>query len=75
MSNNHDNVVVEIDAKGAERAIRKFKRMCESFGISKEYKNRKEYKKPSIKKKEKMAASKKRNAKAARKNNRSGRKI
>tara|TARA_R110002072_G_scaffold64203_3_gene159456 strand:+ start:65609 stop:65833 length:225 start_codon:yes stop_codon:yes gene_type:complete len=74
MSNSHDNVVVEIDQKGAERAIRKFKRMCESFGISKEYKNRKEYKKPSVKKKEKLAAAKKRNAKADRKT-KGGRKI
>ena len=62
----HSNVVVEIDPKGAERAIRKFKRMCEAFGVTKEYRARKEYKKPSIKKKEKQKAAAKRNAKTQR---------
>lgn len=66
MSSNHSNVVVEIDPKGPERAIRKFKRMCEAFGVTKEYRARKEYKKPSIKKKEKLKASAKRNAKTQR---------
>ncbi len=55
------NVYVKVDDRGAERCIKKFKRMCESFGVQKEYRNRKEYKKPSIKKKEKnIAANKKR---------------
>lgn len=63
----HSNVVVEIDPKGAEKAIRKFKRMCEAFGITKEYRARKEYKKPSIRKKEKLKAAAKRNAKTVRK--------
>lgn len=63
---SHSNVVVEIDPKGAERAIRKFKRMCEAFGVTKEYRARKEYKKPSVKKKEKLKAAAKRNAKTTR---------
>ena len=71
----HSNVVVEIDPKGAERAIRKFKRMCEAFGVTKEYRARKEYKKPSIKKKEKLKAAMKRNAKSKRKDSGSRKKI
>ncbi|MCO4795446.1 MAG: 30S ribosomal protein S21 [Bacteriovoracaceae bacterium] len=59
--NEKFNVYVSVDDRGAERCIRKFKRMCESYGIQKEYRNRKEYKKPSIKKKEKdIQANKKR---------------
>ena len=60
---NHSNVKVTIDVKGAERAIRKFKRLCESFGVLREYRLRKEYKKPSIRKKEKREAAVKRNQK------------
>jgi len=71
----HSNVVVEIDPKGAERAIRKFKRMCEAFGITKEYRARKEYSKPSVRKKEKLKAAAKRNAKTKRKNEFSRKKI
>ena len=63
MPSKHSNVEVEIDAKGAERAIRKFKRMCEAYGVTKEYRARKEYKKPSIRKKEKTEAAQKRLAK------------
>jgi small subunit ribosomal protein S21 len=60
MANNHSNVTVDIDFKGAEKGIRKFKRLCEAFGIVREYRNRKEYKKPSIRKKEKLEAAQKR---------------
>jgi len=63
MPSKHSNVEVEIDMKGAERAIRKFKRMCEAYGVTKEYRARKEYKKPSIRKKEKTEAAQKRLAK------------
>ncbi|PIP94441.1 MAG: 30S ribosomal protein S21 [Bdellovibrio sp. CG12_big_fil_rev_8_21_14_0_65_39_13] len=54
------NVEVAIDAKGIERALRKFKRLCESYGVIREYRDRKEYKKPSVKKKEKLASASKR---------------
>ena len=57
------NVYLKIDDKGVERALRKFKRMCESFGIVKEYRNRKEYRKPSLKRKEKIIAAQKKRAK------------
>lgn len=63
------NVFIKIDDKGVERSLRKFKRLCESFGIVKEYRNRKEYKKPSLKKKEKQVAARKKRAKL---NHRSG---
>jgi small subunit ribosomal protein S21 len=66
----HSNVKVVIDSKGAERAIRKFKRMCENFGILREYRIRKEYKKPSVKRKEKNEASQKRLVKNARRQER-----
>ena len=36
------------EASGAERSIRKFKRMCDSYGIVKVYRSKQEYKKPSI---------------------------
>lgn len=72
---NHFNVKVDIDAKGAERAIKKFKRLCESCGILKEYKGRKEYKKPSIKKKEKLESNKKRLQKNERRSQQGGRKL
>lgn len=66
---------VEIeDRSGVERSLRKFKRMCESYGVVKEYRNRKEYKKPSIRLKEKTEASEKRRAKSIFKGRR-GRKI
>lgn len=55
------NVYVKVDDRGAERCIKKFKRLCDNCGIQKEYRSRKEYKKPSIKKKEKdIQANKKR---------------
>lgn len=66
---------VEIeDRGGVERSLRKFKRMCESYGVVKEYRNRKEYKKPSVKLKEKTEAAEKRRVKSVFKGRR-GRKI
>jgi small subunit ribosomal protein S21 len=57
------NVYLKVDDRGMERSLRKFKRLCESFGIVKEYRNRKEYKKPSVRKKEKNEAAQKKRAK------------
>ncbi|MBT7609189.1 MAG: 30S ribosomal protein S21 [Bacteriovoracaceae bacterium] len=57
------NVYLKVDDRGIERSLRKFKRLCESFGIVKEYRSRKEYKKPSIRKKEKTEAAQKKRAK------------
>lgn len=67
MSTKKSNLEVSIDAKGVDRALRKFKRMCEAYGVLREYRDRKEYKKPSVKKKEKLANAKKRAAKGEKK--------
>ena len=48
-----------------ERSIRKFKRMCDSYGIVKEYRKRNEYRKPSVRMKEKLEAAEKRRRKTA----------
>lgn len=56
-----NNIKVVIDERsGVEKGIRRFKRMCESFGVVKEYRKRKEYKKPSVKMKEKLESAVKR---------------
>lgn len=64
MSERHNALYVKVDDKfGVERSLRKFKRMCESFGIVKEYRKRKEYRKPSVVLLEKRAAAAKRRSK------------
>ncbi len=56
---------VEIeDSRGVERSLRKFKRMCENYGVVREYRKRQEYKKPSVKMKEKNEAAAKRRSKS-----------
>jgi small subunit ribosomal protein S21 len=57
------NIVVQVDRMGMEKSIRHFKRQCENFGIFKEYKKRKEYKKPSERRKEKLENAVKRKQK------------
>jgi len=57
------NIYITVDDRGVERSLRKFKRMCDSYGIVKQYRSRQEYKKPSIKTKEKMEAAEKRRRK------------
>ena len=54
----------------AEKAIKKFKRLCDAYGIVKEYRARQEYKKPSVKHKEKVEAADKRRKKTAMKSTR-----
>lgn len=59
------SIHVRIDEKfGVDRSLRKFKRLCESYGIIREYRKRQEYKKPSVRMKEKLAAAEKRRKKA-----------
>ncbi len=59
------SIEVKIDDKfGVDRSLRKFKRLCESYGIVREYRKRQEYKKPSVKMKEKQQAAEKRRKKA-----------
>ena len=55
------NITIYIDDKfGAERALKKFKRLCDAYGIVKEYRARSEFKKPSVKQKEKLESAEKR---------------
>lgn len=59
------NVEIKIGVKmGVDRGLKKFKRLCESYGVVREYKRRKHYLKPSIRKKEKAEAAEKRRQKA-----------
>jgi small subunit ribosomal protein S21 len=59
-------IKVEIeDRGGVERSLRKFKRLCDNYGVVKEYRKRQEHKKPSIKLKEKNEAAEKRRRKAS----------
>jgi small subunit ribosomal protein S21 len=52
---------------GVEKSLRRFKRMCESYGVVREYRKRQEYKKPSVRHKEKTEAATKRRQKSIRK--------
>jgi small subunit ribosomal protein S21 len=58
------------ESMNVDRSLKKFKRMCEAFGVIREYRKRKEYKKPSIRKAEKIEAAEKRRKKAFSKMNR-----
>jgi small subunit ribosomal protein S21 len=65
-----DKIRIDItDGFAVERALKKFKRLCDAYGIVKEYRAREYYQKPSIKRVEKMEAAEKRrkktNAKSA----------
>lgn len=71
-----DNFKVSIgEGFPVEKALRKFKRMCDSYGIVKNYKARESYDKPSIRAKEKREQAEKRRRKTANKSKGTGRKI
>ena len=53
------NIYITVDERGVERTLRKFKRMCDTYGIVKTYRARQEYKKPSIQAKEKREVGRK----------------
>ena len=57
------NIYLEVDDRGVERVLRKFKRLCDSYGIVKKYRSKQEYKKPSVRQKEKLEAAEKRRRK------------
>jgi len=58
------NVHISIDERfPAEKAIKKFKRLCDALGVVKEYRERVEYKKPSVRNKEKLENAEKRRRK------------
>ena len=64
-----ENVHLEVsDGFGVEKALKKFKRLCDSFGIVKEYRAREYYQKPSIKDREKRENAEKRRLKTDKKN-------
>ena len=61
---NSENFKITIgDGFPVEKALRKFKRMCDSYGIVKNYRARESYAKPSEKAKEKREAAEKRRRK------------
>jgi len=61
-----ENIRIDItDGFAVEKALKKFKRMCDAFGIVKEYRAREFYQKPSVKKVEKMEAAEKRRNKTS----------
>jgi small subunit ribosomal protein S21 len=71
-----ENFKVSIgDGFPAEKALRKFKRMCDSYGIVKNYRARESYAKPSEKAKEKRENAEKRRKKTAGKSSRGRSKI
>jgi small subunit ribosomal protein S21 len=62
--NSMSTIHITIDERfPAEKAIKKFKRLCDAYGIVKEYRARSEYKKPSVKMKEKLENADKRRRK------------
>lgn len=76
MSKNTENLKVVItDGFPADKAIKKFKRMCDTYGIVKNYRAREAYQKPSVKAKEKREAAEKRRKKTSSKNVRFRQKI
>ena len=57
-------IQIDIDDRfPAEKALKKFKRLCDAYGIVKEYRAREFYSKPSVKRVEKMEAAEKRRKK------------
>jgi small subunit ribosomal protein S21 len=63
------NIHIKVDEKfGVEKSLRKFKRLCDSYGIVRQYRSKQEYKKPSILAKEKSEAAEKRRRKSNFKN-------
>jgi len=55
--------IVISDGFPVEKALRKFKRLCDSYGIIKTYKAKEAYAKPSVRAKEKKEQAEKRRRK------------
>lgn len=71
MGKKSENFKITItDGFPAEKALRKFKRLCDSYGIIKIYKAKEAYAKPSVKAKEKREQAEKRRRKTQSKFNR-----
>jgi small subunit ribosomal protein S21 len=71
-----DKIRIDItDGFAVERALKKFKRLCDAYGIVKEYRAREAYEKPSVKNKLKLEAAEKRRHKTNSKSGRGSKKI
>ncbi len=71
-----ENVRIDItDGFAVERALKKFKRLCDAFGIVKEYRAREYYQKPSVKRVLKIEEAEKRRKKTNSKMGRGSKKI
>lgn len=71
-----ENIRIDItDGFAVERALKKFKRLCDAFGVVKEYRAREFYQKPSVKKMEKLEAAEKRRKKTAKFGSKGSKKI
>ena len=61
---SRDKIRIDItEGFAVERALKKFKRLCDAYGIVKEYRAREYYQKPSVKRMEKLEAAEKRRKK------------
>lgn len=61
---DYDSIKVVLkDQENINSALKRFKRMCESYGIVKEYRRRKNYIKPSLALREKLKSAQKRKRK------------
>ena len=66
MTKKSENFKVKIgEGVPIEKVLRKFKRMCDSYGIVRQYRDKEAYKKPSIREKEKSENAEKRKRKTA----------
>lgn len=63
MSGSESIKVVLKDQENINSALKRFKRLCEGYGIVKEYRRRKNYTKPSLALKEKIKSADKRKRK------------
>jgi small subunit ribosomal protein S21 len=71
-----DKIRIDItDGFAVEKALKKFKRLCDAYGIVKEYRAREFYQKPSVKNKEKLEAAEKRRNKTTSKTSRGPKKF
>lgn len=76
MTRKTDNIRINIsEGTMVERALKKFKRLCDAYGIVKEYRRRESYIKPSVKLKEKQESAEKRRKKTIMKQMRFTKKI
>jgi len=65
MGKNDLSVKVNVDDQyRLDRSLKKFKRLCESYGIVREYRRRQSYQKPSVRLKEKRISAEKRRKKS-----------